>query len=176
MKNNLNNEALLKITDGLFTSKIRYGLQLMGSVRRNVEDPLNADLMAIQKIQNKLVRFLNKSKISDRINTSTLLTNLNMLSINQMNAQAKLVEMWKVTNTKNHPNSFQRQEPIEGSSVTRGCSKRRLIETGSNTLTLKTFKSDAARLWNSAPDSITKCETINQVKKAVKIYVKSLPI
>ena len=93
-----------------------------------------------------------------------------MLSINQMNAQAKLVEMWKVTNTQNHPNIYPKQEPIMGNTVTRGCAKGRLVKTGSKPLTLKTFKSDAVRLWNAAPESVTDCDTIFKAKKAIKIY------
>ena len=43
----------------------------------------------IQLIQNKLLRFLANKKLSDKIKTSTLLKDLNMLSVNQMNAQIK---------------------------------------------------------------------------------------
>ena len=39
-----------------------------------------------QKMQNELPRFLNKSKISNKINTKVLLSNLNMLAVNQINA------------------------------------------------------------------------------------------
>jgi hypothetical protein len=60
LKNNLNKDALLKIVDGLFTSKIRCGLQLLGKARRTDEDPKNAELQAIQKVQNKLIRLLGR--------------------------------------------------------------------------------------------------------------------
>jgi hypothetical protein len=60
LMNHLNHNALMKVVDGLFTSKLRYGLQLYGKVRRNDEYPMNADLAAIQKVQNKLVRIVNK--------------------------------------------------------------------------------------------------------------------
>jgi hypothetical protein len=83
----------MKIVNGLFTAKLRYGLQLYGKVRRNHEDPMNADLAAIQKVQNKLMRIVNKCKISDKISTKILLAIVNMLSINQLNAQIKLTEI-----------------------------------------------------------------------------------
>ena len=61
LKNSIGPSALLKIAHGLFLSKLRYGLQLLGQVRWNSQDPLNKDLDAIQKCQNKLLRSLNGS-------------------------------------------------------------------------------------------------------------------
>ena len=52
-------------------------------VRTNVNDSSQADLKALQKTQNKLLRLLNGTKIFDKISTSSLLTNLNMISVNQ---------------------------------------------------------------------------------------------
>jgi hypothetical protein len=43
-------------------------------------------------VQNKLVRIVNKCKISDKIDTKIILDKINMLSINQLNAQIKLTE------------------------------------------------------------------------------------
>ena len=178
LKNFLNHTALLKIVDGLFTSKLRYGLQLMGKVRKSEDDPKNAELQAIQKIQNKLARLMNNAKISDRISSSTLLQNLGMLSVNQLNAQIKLSEMWKATNLPNYPTKFTSQDSVQGytSCSTRACSNGRLMEEGKKTLTLKTFKSDASRLWNSAPMEIKACSTLASAKKEIKKFVKLLPV
>ena len=44
-------------------------------------------------VQNKLVRWLNGVNLTDRKRTSDLLKKLNMLSVNQINAQVKLLEM-----------------------------------------------------------------------------------
>ena len=60
--------------------------------------------MRIQKFQNKLVRFLTNSKLSDRINTSVLLKKCGMYSVNQMNAQMKLLEVWKALNLEKYCN------------------------------------------------------------------------
>ena len=59
LKNHVCLPSLLKISHSLFTSKIRYGLQLLGSVRWSEADPINQDLQAIQKCQIKLLRVLN---------------------------------------------------------------------------------------------------------------------
>ena len=52
----------------------------------------------LQKSQNKLLRFLNNSRISDKISTKSMLEKHNMLAVNQINAQIKLTEMWKALN------------------------------------------------------------------------------
>ena len=55
-----------------------------------------------------------------------------MLSVNQMNAQIKLGEVWKSIHTTGYPTTFENQKPEEGRSTTRVSSKGRLIETGKN--------------------------------------------
>ena len=71
-------------------TKIRYGLQLLGKVRQSENEPSNGDLHALQLIQNKLARALNNMKLSDHCSTKSLLTNLDMQSVNQLNAQIKI--------------------------------------------------------------------------------------
>ena len=60
-------------------------------------------LEAVQKCQSKLLRALNGSRVSDQISTKSLLLKFNILSVNQMNAQIKLSEMWKSVNIANYP-------------------------------------------------------------------------
>ena len=67
LNNSLNKKALIKVADSLFNSKIRYGLQLLGKVKMSNSESSNQDLQDIQLVQNKLVRFLNNKRISDRI-------------------------------------------------------------------------------------------------------------
>ena len=101
-KSYIGQKALLKISNGLFVSKIRYGLQLFGKVRWSIADPSNQDMEAIQKCLNKLLRLLNNSRISDKISTKSLLSKFNLLSVNQMNAQIKLTEIWKSVYVNNY--------------------------------------------------------------------------
>ena len=90
LKNTIGQKAVLKISDGVFTSKIWYDLQLLGCVKWRDSDPSNNDLDAIQKFQNKLLQVLNGSRISDKISTNSMLVNFKMLTVNQLNAQIKL--------------------------------------------------------------------------------------
>ena len=93
LKNKLSNKQLCKTADSIFTSKIRYSVQLYGKVRMSKGDLENGLIEDIQVIQNKLARWLNGVSIKDKKRTRDLLNNLNMLSVNQINAQIKLTEM-----------------------------------------------------------------------------------
>ena len=139
----------------------------MGKVRRTEDEPKNAELMAIQKVQNKLIRMLNNTKISDRVSSAELLERLGMLSVNQLNAQIKLGEMWKATHSPSHPTKFKKQEENQAYSGTRACSGGKLLEEGTRPVSLKTFKGDASRLWNNAPVEIKDCLTMHSARVGV---------
>ena len=103
LKNHINKKSLSKVVDGLFTSKINYGIQLYGKVRLSQECPKNKDINAIQMVQNKLARLLNNKTLKDKISTKVLIADSKLLSVNQINAKTKLQEIWKVMNTENYP-------------------------------------------------------------------------
>jgi hypothetical protein len=56
------------------------------------------DFVTLQKAHNKMLRTLCKLRIKDKISIESMLSNQNMLSVNQLNAQIKLTEMWKAAN------------------------------------------------------------------------------
>ena len=79
------------------------GLQLFGSVRTKIEDTTDTLLKSIQTTQNKFARYMNGTCIADRINTTTIHNERKLLSINQINAQFKLTEVWKSNNSPSYP-------------------------------------------------------------------------
>ena len=156
---------MLTVLNGLFNSKIIYGLQLLGKVRLSDQDPQNAELESIQLMQNKLVRFLKGKTIADRICTESLLSKANILSVNQQNAKLKLQEIWKSLNIENYPLKIQKQEQKPNVPSTRACTEGRLIELRRKTLTFKTCISDAIRIWNQAPHELKNSITFSSSKK-----------
>ena len=100
IKNQLSADRLKKVADGIWTSKLRYGLQLYGKVRTNNTDPMNSTIKKLQIAQNKFARVLENVFLKDRMSTKTLLTNQVMLSVNQVAAQIKLTDMWKANNVE----------------------------------------------------------------------------
>ena len=63
----ISKDRLRRIGDSLYTSKIRYGVQLYGKVRLNENDPTDTLLDSLQIAQNKYARFIHGSNLMDRI-------------------------------------------------------------------------------------------------------------
>jgi hypothetical protein len=82
---------------------VRYGLQLYGEVRKTDEAKKAKDFVTLQKAQNKMLRILCKVSIKDKISIESILSKQNMLSINQLYARIKLIEMWKAANCEKYP-------------------------------------------------------------------------
>ena len=78
----LSKNRLNIIIGSFYTSKVRYGLQLLGKVRTSNEDSLNGLLSKLQVTQNKMARFLNGTKISERISNKEKFEKNNLLSVN----------------------------------------------------------------------------------------------
>ena len=55
-----------------------------------------------QKVQNKLLRILEKKRIFDKVPIKGMLENQEILLVNQTGAQIKLVEMWKAKNVEEY--------------------------------------------------------------------------
>ena len=164
LSNSISKEALKKVADSIFTSKIRYGLQLLGKIRWTSQDTETKDLKVIQTIQNKMIRLLNGAKLLDKINTKVLLNNEAMLSVNQLNAQIKILEAWKASKDENYPVKFKK---VNNDCSTRSITNGDLVESGKTDLVKATFISDASKAWNKTPNSIKNCNTVWSAKKAI---------
>ena len=165
LKNKINSTSLKRVSDSIFNSKVRYGMQLCSKVRTLNEDPNHGHTEDIQKIQNKLFRLLNNTRLKDKIRTKSIMMDLNMLSVNQINAQVKLLEMWKSTNDGTYPIQCTKQASTLGSRSTRAITRGDLVLTGHSVKTQSTFTYDAAKLWNKAPNNIKNCKTLFSAKK-----------
>ena len=62
LRNHINPEKLRRIVDSLWTSKLRYGLQLWATVRKEDMDSRKSIIVEVQKEQNKLLRVLERKK------------------------------------------------------------------------------------------------------------------
>ena len=140
-------------------------------------DPTCADLRDIQLVQNELLRTLNGSKIADKISTEYLLSKFGIMSVNQQNAQIKLLEIWKALNIEDYPLEIRQQAIPTTGMTTRASGKGRPIEIGKSNITQEgTSTSDAIRISNLSPENVTNAKTLYQAKNSIRSYVKSLPI
>ena len=123
-----------------------------------------------------MLRSLYGTSLKDRISTESMLTIFGMLSVNQMNAQIKLLEMRKALNVEDYPLVIiQQKAPALGVS-TRAADKGRPIAIGKTSLIQSSSISDSIRVWNLAPAYITESSSLYQAKKNIKSYVRSLPV
>ena len=175
LRNHLNNKAIIKVAESIFMSKIRYGIQLLGKVRLLNQAPLNGEIEAIQRIQNKLVRILNGARLLDKISAKTLAEKLGLLSVNQMNAQVKLTEMWKALNSDNKSLKITIKNKSSDAAITRADKNVVLLEHGLSERCKKTFLNDAAHVWNDSLEIIKNSKTLYSAKKAIKTFVETLP-
>ena len=148
----------------------------MGNVRIKEADSQQQDLLTIQRVQNKLLRLLNNSKLIDCINTNTLLSNVKMLSVKRLNAQIKLTESWKSQKIENYNLNIKLPLINTEDRSLRSGTQGKLKETGISKVTQNTFIKDCKKMWNNAPAAIRMCETPYSAKKEMKKYVNTLPI
>ena len=142
----------------------------------NDQDPVDSLLEKLQIAQNKCARFLHGSTLLDRINTKTIFKETNLLSINQINAQIKLTEVWKSQNLKAYPIKWIKRSEVQKRTGLKNSNKPDLVITGKSNIQSLTFINDAGLLWNRAPTNIKDCKTLISAKKLIKQYVLSLPI
>ena len=99
-----------------------------------------------------------------------------MLSVNQINAQIKLTETWKSLNVINYPQIVTQKANSDGQMVSRATSRGDLLVYGKTELRQSSFKNDAAKIWNNAPENIKLCKTLLGAKSLIKKFVQNLPI
>ena len=175
LNNYIGKKRLMRVADSLYTSKIRYGIQLMGKVRTKTMDPTNSLLKKVQVTQNKFARFLAGKSLLDKVNTEKILHDTKILSVNQLNAQIKLQEVWKAKNNINYPTQWA-IDPKLVDARTRSVQTESLIVVGKSLKLQSTFYSDAARVWNKAPDAIKNSKTLHSAKSEIKKFIITLPI
>ena len=148
----------------------------MGKVRTSDLDPTDSLLDCLQITQNKFARFLHGSTLMDRINTNVIFNDIKILSVNQMNAQIKLLEVWKSIYVNSYPLKWVTREDSIIKQGLKFTNKPDLVVNGHSKPQMQSFFNDAAVLWNLAPKQIKECKSIGTVKKCIKTFVKTLPI
>ena len=106
-----------------------------------------------------------------------MLEKLDWLSLNQLSAEARLIQAWKTANVEDYCLKDTLTARRKGAYQTRG-NKLALFEPGEeNRITSAgSFVNQTARLWNQAPTSVKSANTLTQAKTQIRSYVKTLPI
>ena len=101
---------------------------------------------------------------------------VDILSVNQLNAQTKLLEVWKASQDPKYPTQWEKRRDHQKRSGLKTSNKPELITNGKSRIQENTFYNDAAHLWNVASKSIKDCKTVSAAKKQIKILVKTFPL
>ena len=117
-----------------------------------------------------------RQKKSDQVSTADLLNSTKMLTINQLNAQIKLVEIWKASYINNYHIKLNRKEVVLDRTNTRSCTQGKLIIPFVKPIMQKTCITDATRIWISCPLSIINASWLAMAKTEIQKFVKTLPI
>ena len=163
---------LKRVADGIFMSKLRYGIAIMWPVRIKESDPEPSAIKGVKVVFNDMLRLLNGVARKDKVSIESMLSKLGWLSINQLVAEVRLVEVWKALNTKNTLSNLF--EKVEG--TTRASQNNKIKVVKNSQLRENSFVYPTVKLWNSAPVSVTRAETENKAKKGIREFVKSLPL
>ena len=172
----ISNKGLKKVTDSIWTSKMRYGLQLYQEVRTRSDQMKSTKIMMLQRAQNRMLRTITGTWKIDHVKITDLLEQTNTLSVNQTAAQIKLGEMWKAAKLEGYPVNMVKTKQNEDGRMTRHNQGDKFKEVIRTTLGKNSFVADGPKLWNNAPESITKAATLWKAKKEIKLYCKTLPV
>ena len=97
-----------------------------------------------------MLRVLDGSSISDHRSRKDMLDKFDMLSVNQLSAQIKLVEAWKAMQNEDYPVKMRVEKRLEQTHkrTLRPSTIRDMVEGGKTTSAQSSFVRDAGKLWN----------------------------
>ena len=168
----------MRVVQSIWMSKLRYGLQLCNKVRTSPEDPINKNMQSAQVAQNKMMRMLNGSSKTDHISIKSLLEKFNLPSVNQLSAEIKITEAWKIMHVTDYPITLDRNNPSRetGDRMVRDSTTRQWKEDAKYKNSRESFCIDTAKLWNKVHLDIKNAENINIAKTKIKAFCKTLEI
>ena len=169
---------IMGVVHSLWVSKLRYGLQLCTKTRLNDSDPIPACLKSLQMTQNRMLRAINGTKICDKISTKYMLKKFGLLSVNQLSAKIKIMEVWKSMNCEDYPITMDPYRPnsTPGHKHDIRTQQTRVLNDSCRLHKSEfSFHVDAARIWNATPNEIRTATSQNIAKKAIDKFCKLLP-
>ena len=167
---------LKKVSDGIFMSVLRYGLGIYCPIRVEESDPHHTNIEGIKVVFNNMLRLLCGSKRSEHTSVKSMLEKLGWLSINQLAAEVRLIEVWKAIHLSDYSLSHVFSKFESATLPTRSLQKNCLKNNLKSRIRENSFKYPSALLWNSAPMSVTMADNEKAARKAIRKFVKSLPL
>ena len=107
-----------------------------------------------------------------------LLEKFNLPSVNQLAAEIKIIEAWKIMNVQGYPITLDLNNPSRntGDRMVRETTTRHWKDYAKLKNSRESFNIDTAKLWNQVNSDIKSAENINIAKSKIKKYCRTLEI
>lgn len=167
--------CLARVADSLILSKVRYGLEVYGTLRLTEEgQPVEAK--RVQVLLNDLMRLLTGTLKKDRVSLEALAALTGFQSFNQMAGRAALAHAWKIINELCTANKdLLRRIPERSTMVTKAMNRGDVVVPGGSRRRQRCFTNRAAVLWNESPEEVRLAVSKAGAKKAIKTFSCTLP-
>ena len=176
----VNNAAFKMIINGLFTSKLIYGITVFGGIWglpgiMNVE-PMNStsitkeDMRKLQVLQNMTLRILLRKPRDTPV--ITLLKEANQMSVHQLVAYHTASQTYKVFRNQEPSYHYTRLFGNTPNQHTRSVSNLETRVDFNLSLGRNSFFYQAAHIWRSLPYQIKTAQTIERFKRMLKTWIK----
>ena len=177
----VNTATFRLILNGMFTSKLIYGITIYGGVWGLPgilnEDPINStsitknDMRKLQVLQNSALRLLlNKPRDTP---VTTLLQESKEMSVHQLVAYHTANQTYKVYKNQEPSYHFKRLFGDSPNQRTRSVSNLETRIDFDLSLCRKSFFYQAGHIWSILPYHIKTAQTIEKFKRGLKAWIKS---
>ena len=133
-------------------------------------------MKSVQIAMNKMVRMLDGVSLKEHITSESLLKKYMLPSVNQLSAEIKMVEAWKIMNIPEYPLTFEQNNPnkVQTERSIRPTSIKQWKDSANLKIAQESFTIDAARLWNLAPTDIKQAESLQKAKTNIKKWCSQI--
>ena len=107
-----------------------------------------------------------------------MLKKFSLLSVNQLSATIKLIEVWKSINREGYPIQLKpyNSHLAQSGLALRPKPERTFDDSTRLCMAESSFTIDAARTWNAAPPDVVNAPSLEVAKKRIRVFAESLPV
>lgn len=177
LSNVLPKYLLKTVANAIFVSKIRYCLALFCPLRLREDEPVNSLMSRVRITYNKVLRLLTGTTLRKKMSVKNMLKKLEWPSLNQLCAETRLLEAWKIANDPNSPLCGIMKLRETTSNMKTRSQRHKVMVPGRQTKLSKTsFVYPTAKIWNNAPSSIKEAKKVRNGKALIRAFAKTLPL
>ena len=139
--------------------------------------PINSSTDKIRVVFNDCLRLLTNKRRRDHAKIEDMLKELEWLSINQLCAEIRLLEAWKSVQPEDYcmKDTLQKKEKSRHMG-TRSDNQTLLVTGDKDKFTNGSFVHLTAKVWNSAPINVKESVNLSEARRAIRKFVRTLPI